>query len=66
MTEHRPLSAAEQHVLDVTITVYREWIDKPKGRERAGALSAIGSIWNRLGWTMPALEALEHLAKQRR
>jgi hypothetical protein len=60
------MSAAEQRVLDVTVGVYREWADQPRSRERSAVLTAIGSIWNRLAWTMSALDELEHLAKQRR
>jgi hypothetical protein len=60
------MSAAEQRVLDVTVGVYREWADKPRSRERSAVLTAIGAIWNRLAWTMIALDELERLAKQRR
>jgi hypothetical protein len=66
MTEHRPLSATERHVLDVTVGVYCEWVDKPRSRERNAVLTAIGAIWNRLEWTMIALDELELRVKSER
>jgi hypothetical protein len=44
------LTPEEQRILDVTLDVSAEWEDAPRTRERAGALTAIGAIWTRLGW----------------
>jgi hypothetical protein len=60
------LTEAEQRFLKTTTAVYAEWTAKPRSQERSGALSAIGSVWNRLGWTMRAQDELERLAKERR
>ena len=60
-----PLSNDEKKLFDVTVAVFWDWAQRPRSRERASAQSAIGDVWNRLGWTMRGLDELERLAKQR-
>ena len=64
--KHPPLSDDEEGIFKVTVAVFQEWAEKPRSRERSGAQSAIGAVWNRLGWTMRGLDEVERLAKERR
>jgi hypothetical protein len=60
-----PLSEEEQRMFDASVGIFWEWSQQPRSRERTGAQRAIGDLWNRLGWTMRGLDALEQMAKRR-
>lgn len=58
LPDRSSLTPEELRVLEATLEVSAAWEDKPKSHQRAGALTAIGAIWTKLGWLgMAAREA---------